>query len=229
MRHNLQLRISLLAFTVACMAIACEKAPKGDNAIITDEVLAKEGSGETFRVDTANSWIRFTGTGVGKDHPGTFRLAYGIVTANDDQITGGTFLIDITSMEMEQEGEMIESKLKPHLLSGDFFDAETFGTSKFVITNVEPYKPRDNEKSLVEGANFSVSGNLEIKNVAKNITFPARIELEGNTLEAKANFEIDRRQWRMNYGNDLTLGDKFISETVNIQFSVQARRDDQGF
>lgn len=137
--------------------------------------------------------------------------------------------MDIASLDLEQEGEMIDNKLKPHLLSGDFFDAEAFGTSRFEITGIEPYKPREGEKSLVEGANFMISGNLQIRDVTKNITFPARIDLDGNTLEAKANFDIDRRQWQMNYGNDKTLGDKFISETVNIELSLEARKEGAGF
>ena len=121
---------------------------------------------------------------------------------------------------------MIDTKLRPHLMSGDFFNAETFGTSRFEITNVTPYKPKEGEKSLVEGANFTISGNLQIKDVTKNITFPARVDLDGNTLEAKANFDIDRREWQMNYGNDKTLGDKFISETVNLEFDIEARKED---
>ena len=68
---------------------------------------------------------------------------------------------------------------------------------------------------------------LQIKNVTKNITFPVRVDLDGNRLEAKANFDIDRRQWQMNYGNDKTLGDKFISETVNIEMHLEAQREDQ--
>ena len=164
-------------------------------------------------------------SGVGKNHPGTFALSYGKVTVTDNTITGGTFVIDVTSMDMEQEDEMIDNKLRPHLMSGDFFDAKTFDTSRFEITKVEPYKAKEGEKSLVDGANFSISGNLQIKDVTKNITFPARVDLDGNTVEAKANFDIDRREWQMNYGNDKTLGDNFISETVNIEFNIQARRD----
>ena len=201
----------LLMALLTAAVIACDKAPKGDQAIITDQVLPKEGKGETYVVDTANSYIRFTGHGVGKNHPGLLKLRYGNVMATDNKVTGGTFVIDITSLDMEQEGEMIDNKLQPHLLSGDFFNATEFGTSSFEITRVEPYKPKDGEKSLVEGANFSVSGNLEIRNITKNITFPARIELNGGRLDAEANFDIDRRQWQMNYGNDRTLGDQFIS------------------
>jgi polyisoprenoid-binding protein YceI len=76
----------------------------------------------------------------------------------------------------------------------------------------------------VEGANFTVSGNLTLKDQTKNVSFPAKIDLDDNTLKAKANFDIDRRQWQMNYGNDKTLGDKFISETVNIELDLQAKK-----
>lgn len=218
----------MLMFVFAAVLIAaCDKAPKGDQAIITDQVLPKTGPGETFIIDTTSSYVRFTGHGVGKNHPGMFKLNYGTVTATDDQVTGGTFIMDITSLDLEQEGEMIDNKLRPHLLSGDFFNAASFGTSQFEITKVEPYKPKDGEKSLVEGANFSISGNLQIKDVTKNITFPARIDLDGDRLEADANFDIDRRQWQMNYGNDKTLGDKFISETVNIELHLEALRKGQ--
>lgn len=228
MKTFLQRTYGLIIFAIAVYAVSCEKAPKGDDVVITDQVLPKTGGGETFIVDTVNSWIRFTGYGVGKNHPGTFKLNYGRVTASEQQVTGGIFVMDITSMAMEQDGDMIENKLRPHLLSGDFFDAATFGTSRFEITGVETYKPREEEKkSLVDGANFAVSGNLQIKDVTKNITFPARIDMDGNTLKAKANFDIDRRQWQMNYGNDKTLGDKFISEKVNIEFYLEARSEDQ--
>lgn len=218
----------MLMFLFAAFFIAaCDKAPKGDQAIITDQVLPTEGRGETYVIDTARSYVRFTGHGVGKNHPGTFKLTYGTVKATDNKVTGGTFVMDITSLDLEQEGEMIDTKLKPHLLSGDFFDAAEFGTSRFEITKVEPYKPKDEERSLVEGANFSVSGNLQIKDVTKNITFPVRIDLDGGRLEAEANFDIDRRQWQMNYGNDKTLGDNFISETVNVELHLVAMREGQ--
>ena len=109
-------------------------------------------------------------------------------------------------------------------MSGDFFDADKFGTAKFEITKVEPYTPNSSDTSVVEGANFRISGNFTLKDVTKNITFPARIDLDGNTLKAKGNFDIDRRQWNMNYGNDKTLGDKFISEKVNIELDLQATK-----
>lgn len=227
MKLRNQFRAIMLLFAAATVIAACEKAPKGDEAKITDEEEAVVPTGQTYVVDTAMSYVKFTGHGVGKNHPGTFKLNYGAVAVKNDSVSGGTFVININSMLMEQKGEDILTKLRPHLLSGDFFDAEKFGTSTFEITNVIPYKPEDRKKSLVEGANYYVSGNLKLKDVTKNISFPARIDLDGNTLKAKGNFDIDRTQWKMNYGNDKTLGDKFISEIVNIELYLEARSADE--
>jgi polyisoprenoid-binding protein YceI len=203
---------------------ACSDAPKGDNATITEKQNASEAKGQMFAVDTNDSRIKFTGHGVGKNHPGVFRLDEGTVAVAGEKITGGSFTIDINSIELEQKGGMFDEKLRPHLMSGDFFDAEKFRTAKFEITKVEPYERKDSDTSIVEGANFNVSGNFTLKDVTKNITFPARIDLDGNTLKAKGNFDIDRRQWNMNYGNDKTLGDKFISEKVNIELDIKAKK-----
>jgi polyisoprenoid-binding protein YceI len=224
MDKSQKLRI-ILATALLGLAIACNQAPKGDEATITDKQEASETSGTSFVVDTAQSKIRFTGHGVGKNHPGTFKLTSGEVHVAGDKLTGGDFVIDIRSMEVEQQGEMFQQKLKPHLLSGDFFDAEKFGTAKFEITKVEPYELNAGDSSIVEGANFLISGNFTLKDVTRNITFPARIDLDFNTLKGEANFDIDRTQWQMNYGNDKTLGDKFISETVNVELDLEAKKN----
>ena len=224
MRPIAQYLFSVTILSTVCFVSSCNEAPKGDNATITEKQDALEARGTTFVVDTAASRIRFTGHGVGKNHPGKFKLSSGTVTVSGEQITGGDFVINIKSMELEQKGGMFDSKLHPHLMSGDFFDANKFSTAKFEITKVEPYKKNKTDKSIVEGANYTVSGNFTLKDVTKNITFPVRIDLDGNKLHAKGNFDIDRRQWKMNYGNDKTLGDKFISETVNIELDLQAGR-----
>lgn len=218
------MKLTTLTFASLFFIAACNDAPKGDNSTITDKQEASTSKGTTYVIDTAASKIRFTGHGVGKNHPGNFKLSSGNVAVSNNQITGGDFVINIKSMDLEQKGGMFQEKLHPHLLSGDFFDADKFRTAKFEITKVEPYNANASDTSIVQGANFNVSGNFTLKDVTKNITFPARIDLDGNTLKAKANFDIDRTQWKMNYGNDKTLGDKFISEKVNIELDLQAKK-----
>ena len=223
MKTNNFIGIGVLSLTLSLTA--CSDVPKGDQAKISEQQNAAAVTGQTFTVDTTTSKIRFTGNGVGKNHPGTFRLSGGTVAVSDDKISGGQFSININSLDLEEKGDMFQNKLHPHLLSGDFFDAAKFGTAKFEITKVEPYTANGSDSSVVDGANFSVSGNLTLKEDTKNITFPAKIDLDGNTLKAKGNFNIDRTQWRMNYGNDKTLGDKFISETVNIELDLEAKKN----
>ncbi len=219
------LKINTLAIGSALFLFAaCSDAPKGDEATITDQQEVANAAGQTFTVDTAESRIRFVGHGVGKNHPGRLSLSSGNVSVANNQITGGTFVININSMELEEQGEMFQNKLRPHLLSGDFFDAEKFGTANFEITGVTPYQPSGNDTSIVDGANFNISGNLTLKGTTKNVTFPARVELDDQRLKAEANFDIDRTQWQMNYGNDKTLGDNFISEKVNIELDLVATR-----
>lgn len=204
--------------------LSCSDAPKGDDATITEKQQATAAKGETFIADTSASRIRFTGHGVGKNHPGIFKLSAGTVAVAGNQITGGSFTINIKSLDLEQKGGMFDSKLRPHLMSGDFFDADKFGTAKFEITKVEPFTSDGRDSSIVDGANVNISGNFTLKDVTKNITFPARVDLDANSLKAKGNFNIDRTQWNMNYGNDKTLGDQFISETVNIELDLQAKK-----
>lgn len=200
----------------------CKNASEGDNASITDKQKTTEAKGSEFTVDTADSKVHFIGYGVGKNHKGKFKVSSGMVAVNNNQITGGSFVINMRSMDLNDKGGMFDDKLRPHLMSGDFFDVEKFNDAKFEITGVRAYEPDGKDTSIVDGANFLVSGNLTLKNVTKNVSFPAKIDLDKNTLKAKADFDIDRTQWQINYGNDKTLGNKFISEKVNIELDLEA-------
>lgn len=211
-------------FLATCLITSCDRAPKGDNATIGDEQQKSDASGMQFNVDTSDSRVAFIGNGVGKNHKGKFRVSEGNVAVANDQITGGSFMINVRSMDLDEKGGIYDDKLRPHLMSGDFLDAEKFGTAKFEITDVKPYEANSKDTSVVDGANFTVSGNLTLKDVTKNISFPAKVDLDGNTLKAKADFDIDRTQWQMNYGHDKTLGDKFISEKVNIELDLKAKK-----
>jgi len=222
--HPIRLALPMAMLTTCLLPSCSDEAPRGDNATISEKKAPADVAGTSFVVDTTESRIRFTGHGVGKNHPGVFRLSSGTVSVNGNQITGGHFVINIRSMELEEKGGIFDEKLRPHLISGDFFDAGNFGSARFEITGIRPYQRGSGDSSIMEGANFTVSGNLTLKDVSKNLSFPARIELDDRQLKAKGNFDIDRRQWNMNYGNDKTLGEKFISEKVNIRLDLEARK-----
>jgi polyisoprenoid-binding protein YceI len=209
----------------ATLISSCDSAPKGDAAHVSEKTEAKPvaPAAMTLNVDAVASEVMFTGNGVGKNHPGKFSVDKGTIMVADGKVTGGKFNIAVSSMKMSEEGEAIQTKLAGHLLSGDFFDSAKYPSAIFEITSVAPYTATPGVASVVAGANYTVSGNLTLKDVTKNVSFPANIAVLGNTVTAKANFNIDRTIWGMSYGNDKSLGDKFISPEVNIALNLSAK------
>lgn len=215
--------VPIAVFTATILMAGCADAPKGDQATVSNQQeVTASATGQAFTVDTTASSVRFIGNGVGKNHPGTFHLSSGTLSVADNKITGGKLAINMASMQVEEQAEMFQTKLKGHLLGSDFFDVAKWGKATFEITDVKPYTATGSDGSVVAGANYTVSGNFTLKDATKNITFPAKVDVINGTLTALANFDIDRTQWGIRYGNDKSLGDKFISETVNIQLNLKA-------
>jgi polyisoprenoid-binding protein YceI len=66
-----------------------------------------------------------------------------------------------------------------------------------------------------------VSGNLTLKGVTKNIEFPARITVSGNTAEAIAKFNIDRKDWGIVYPGK---PDDLIRDAIHLGISIKAAK-----
>src|SRR5688572_27348396 len=98
---------------------------------------------KTLTVDTAKSVIKWKGEKklVDSAHNGTLKLKSGTVVTDDKgQVTGGEFLIDMSSIEDLDLAAKPDSKkkLEGHLKSDDFFNVEKWPTAKFVVKKVTP-------------------------------------------------------------------------------------------
>lgn len=223
MKYNLKSLAGMALIAGSLFIASCSNTPKGDEAIVSDEQTVDSAAGTEVVMNTETSKVGFVGNGVGKNHPGFFKVSSGNLTAADGKINGGTVVIDIKSLVLDQKEEMFQAKLLPHLLSPDFFDAEVFPTAKFEITAVEPYTATDTDSSVTAGANYKVSGNLTLKDATKNVSFPAKIENTNGIYTVVGSFNIDRTLWGIRYGNDKSLKDKFISEVVNISLDLKSK------
>jgi len=104
-----------------------------------------------------------------------------------------------------------------HLKSGDFFDVETFPSLTFVSTSVE----RD-------GEDWSITGDLTIKDVTKAITIV--FEAAGTATDpfgnVRAGFEgsttINRKDWGLTWNAALETGGVLVSEKIQLEFDVSA-------
>ncbi len=217
-------RLFLLMAAGALTFTACQEAPKADKAEATDaKAVANPAAGATYKVDLAESRIEWTGTKpVGKHH-GTFMLKDGSIMADNNMVTGGKFTVDVKTLKPEDQDSAGNAKLGGHLLGPDFFDAAKFPDGTFEITAVKSGAPTTGEVMLKD-ATHTVTGNLMLKGVSKNISFPAKIAMNETQVTTDANFNIDRTQWGMSYGNDKSLQDHFIRPEVNLQLHIVAKK-----
>ncbi len=217
------------------LAFSCAQDPKSDKAEVSEaeevDSTATAGAAE-YKVNLETSKVTWVGTKPVGKHEGTFNITEGVVKVEGDKIVGGSYIIDVKSLAVTDEGMDDESKAKlaGHLTSKDFFEVEKFPTAKFEITAVEEYtepegeeEEKDAEYTLADPTHL-VSGNLEMRGVTKNIKFPAKVTIADGKVTAMAKFNINRKDWEMSYGADESLGDKFIRPTVHIGFNIEAAK-----
>ncbi len=200
---------------------ACQSAPEADEAVTEEAQATTAIDGIAYPIDLATTNIGWIGTKANGQHNGSFKVTEGTLAVKDGSLTGGNFTIDVSSLTvLDLEGED-KGKLEGHLKSGDFFMVDSFPTAKFEITGVSPYDATTSESKL-DGATHSISGNLTLRGETKNVTFPAMVGIEGNSVTAKADFNIDRTQWGLNYKGPNNPADWFIAKEVNLKLDVKA-------
>ena len=162
-------------------------------------------------VDVVNSEIIWKGRKITGEHEGTIKLKEGSLDFDSKkQLTGGTFIIDMTTLNVtDLEGEM-KGKLEGHLKSDDFFGTAKHSTSNFIITKVEG-----------KNGKYKVTGDLTIKGISFPNTFDMIVK-ENNT--ATANLKIDRTKYEIKYGSASffdDLKDKAIYDDFHLNVTLK--------
>ena len=169
-----------------------------------------------YTIDAATTTIVWTGAKVGGEHTGTISVKEGGFTFEDDQLTGGSFIIDMNSITCTDLDAEYGGKLVGHLKSDDFFGVATFPTSKVVIKSVVPQGP----------GQYKVVADLTIKETTKEIKFPATVEVSNGKVTASADITVDRSEFDVRYGNGSffdDLGDKVIYDDFNLAVTAVAK------
>jgi len=168
----------------------------------------------TKTVDTEKSTIDWKGEKVTGQHTGTIELKSGSLEMKDNKLTGGTFVINMASINNTDLSGEYKTKLEGHLKSDDFFGVSTYPEATLVITKV-----KETKKSNV----YDVTGNLTIKGITNPITFTATLIDANGTVVANTNIIVDRSKYDVKYGSGSffdNLGDKTIYDeftlTVNL-------------
>ena len=170
-------------------------------------------SQENFNVDVENSNLNWKGYKPTGTHSGTITLASGDFVLKDNKITGGNFVTDMSTIK-DADGS---AKLEGHLKSEDFFEIAVFPISKFEITEIAN-----------KGENIQVTGNMTIKGITKQITFPAALLVNEDVITLTSDtFQINRADFNVKFKsksffNDLK--DKFVNDEFDFQVTIIAKK-----
>ncbi|MBL7058781.1 YceI family protein [Patescibacteria group bacterium] len=151
----------------------------------------------------------------GSEHNGTIEFNSGTLDLdNNRNIIGGEFIINMNSLKDSDGSENLEK----HLKGEDFFQVETYPEAKLKITHIEP-----NGELKEEETKYTITADLTIKEITRDIVFEATGKLEKNTLNANAEFNIDRTRWNIKYGSGKFfkgLGDKVINDEMSFKINL---------
>lgn len=182
-------------------------------------VAFKPVSPIVYKVDTQKSKIEWTGKKVLGQHNGTIQLASGTVLTNGAQPVGGTFTINMNSIENTDVTDADnKAKLLGHLKSDDFFSVGKYPTALFKATKITP----------AGAGKVNVTGNLTIKGKTYPLSFPATYTIKNNTLNVNAlNVKVDRIKYDIKYGSKSffeSIGDKAIDDEFLLNINLVANR-----
>lgn len=216
--------LNLMIFTMGFVSVGCKDKAKEADTVDAMETSQSDDMAQTYTVDADASQIEWKGFKPTGTHNGTIDIENGEINVNDNSIEGGNVTIDmksITVMDLEgEEKQNLESHLKGTVegKEGDFFNVNKYPEARFDITGTE----------MIDTNTTSLSGNLTLKGVTKNVTFPVKVSMDDNSLTITSDtFTIDRTNWNVNYGSKSVfdnLGDSFINDGMELKITVKANK-----
>ncbi len=139
------------------------------------------------KMEVKNSKIVWKGYKVSGSHEGTLNLKSGALLFDGEQLKGGEFIIDMSSLACTDLKGNYKGKLEGHLKSEDFFGVEKHPVSSLNITEIN---------SISKNA-YKITADLSIKGITKSIKFDASIYGK----KATASLKIDRTEFNIKYGS----------------------------
>ena len=214
--------MSVLLLSVA--ATSCKNNTKEVDATAAEPVAKSDHASEKYKIDVENSTIEWKGFKPTGPHNGTVAIESGMLTTENNNLQSGDVIIDMTTITaLDVKGDKKES-LDAHLKGtvkgkeGDFFNVNKYPNASFEITGI----------TTNEVGKTILSGNLTLKDIKKNVSFPVTVSTSGNTLSLVSEpFEINRTVWGVNFGSKSVfdnLGDKFINDEIELIISVKATK-----
>lgn len=225
MKHN-TIKLSMILASAIALA-SCGGGVKSTESKDADSA-AKAGAGaQSYQVDVTKSSVKWKGSSsLGYAHFGTMSIKSGSLMMEGAALKAGKFTIDMASIKCEDLTDAEKNKkLITHLSDTDFFAVSKFPEAVFEITGISAV-PADSV-----GNNSIIEGNLTLKNVTRNIAFPAKVVSSGNQVTAEGKVVINRLDWGVNYKREqaglaekamMAIKDGVVKKEIEIGFNITA-------
>ncbi|RZJ31787.1 MAG: YceI family protein [Flavobacterium sp.] len=179
-------------------------------AIAVLAFVSVAATAQNKKINVSKSTVTWVGKKVTGQHEGTVKLQDGILMMKGGKLTGGSFTVDMTSIEdTDLKAGQGKEKLEGHLKSEDFFATEKFPTATMVFKTIA---------AKGKGV-YTVTADLTIKGQ----TNPVKFDLTVGANSATSKFNIDRTKYDVKYGSGSffqNLGDKTISDEFEVAVNL---------
>ncbi|WP_395716775.1 YceI family protein [Prosthecobacter sp.] len=176
----------------------------------------------TFRADTEQSLIRWTGRNLFNHHSGTVRLAEGEIVLRDNALVAARFRIAMDSIACEDISDSaMNQMLIAHLHSDDFFDVAHHPVAEFTATSITPLA------TCTDGTpNYLLRGQFTLRGITREIEFPILVATaDGQRLTAQGVLDLDRTQFGSVYGSGRLfrfLGKHIVNDHIHLHIKLHA-------
>jgi polyisoprenoid-binding protein YceI len=204
-----------LAAVLLLTCAACDDKPaKGQAQANESEALAVpslpvRAFATLFTFDQKRSSIEFVGAKLTRKHTGKFANFRGTIQLVGGEVTNGAVSVVVDTASLGADDEM----LTRHLKSPDFLHVERFPKAAFTSTSIQA--------GGSDGTTHTITGNLELHGVTKQLSFPAKVRVLAEAVEVTAEFSILRKEFGINY--DGVAGD-LIKNDVLLLVRLDARK-----
>ncbi len=189
----------------------------GEGVLPTAPVLSG-----AFRVDAAESVVRWTGRNLFNHHSGIVRLADGNITLRDGELVSARFRIAMDTIACEDIVDSgMSQMLVQHLHSEDFFDIANHPFAEFVADSAQPLA------AYTDGTpNYLLRGNFTLRGITRELEFPILVATaDGQHLTAQGLLDLDRTQFGSSYGSGRLfrfLGKHIVNDHIHLHLKVHA-------
>lgn len=122
-----------------------------------------------------------------------------------------TFSVDVASVGCDA-ADGGNARLEKHLVGDDFFAAGAHPTATFTSRSIT--------EGGADGASHTIAGDLTIRGITRQVSFPANVTVGDGTVSATAEFSVNRQDWEIRYPgqpDDLVRDNVLIKVELNGQ------------